>query len=835
MNENENKDLDIQSSNEEKEKGIKTINITHEVKSSFLEYAMSVIVSRALPDVRDGMKPVHRRIIYAMNELGITASRPHKKSARIVGDVMAKYHPHGDSSIYDALVRLAQDFSSRYPLVDGHGNFGSVDGDPAAAMRYTEARMAKIAHELVKDIDKNTIDFVPNYDGEEKEPVVLPSRVPNVLINGTSGIAVGMATNIPPHNLSEVINAAFAILDNPDIDINELMANHIFGPDFPTGATILGKTGIRKAFETGNGSVIIRSKCAIEEMDNGKKRIIVTEIPYQVNKVTMIEKIADLVKNKVIEGISDLRDESNREGIRVVIELKRDVVAEVILNQLYKLSQLQTSYAINLLVLVNGEPRILGIKAIIQEYLKHQEIVIKRRTQFDLDAAKEREHILLGLSIAGKNIDDVIEIIKSSKSPDEAGNRLQESYQLSDRQIRAILDMRLQRLTGIEQEKIDFELNEITIKIAELQDILGNREHLITILKNELQEVKDKYGDERRTEISLDSYDIEDEDLIPQEKILISFTTNGYIKRVTTDTYRAQHRGGKGIKGMATNEDDVVERLLSTNTHTDILFFTSYGKVYRLRGYQVPEFSRTSKGIPAINLLKTEKEEKVRSMMSVDTYDETHQLFFITKKGIVKRVSLNQFENIRQNGKIAIGLNEGDELIDVKLTTGNAEILIANANGKVVRFNENDARSMGRTAAGVRGIDVDGHYVVGASTSEEGDLILVLSENGYGKMSRLEDYRLTSRGAKGVLSINATEKTGNLVVMRVVRGDEDLLVTTDKGIVIRTTLKQISILGRNTQGVRVIRLDEDHKVASIAIVEAEEEELATEEIAKENI
>ena len=817
-------------------KGVKIVNLTEEVKKAFLEYSMSVIVSRAIPDVRDGMKPVHRRIIYAMNDLGIVASRPHKKSARIVGDVMAKYHPHGDSSIYEALVRLAQPFASRYPLVDGHGNFGSIDGDNAAAMRYTEARLARISNELVRDIDKNTIDFVPNYDGEEKEPVVLPARIPNILINGSSGIAVGMATNIPPHNLSEVIDATLAILENPEITETELMNDYIFGPDFPTGGYILGKSGIRKAFETGQGPVTIRSKTHIEEMDNGKKRIIVTEIPYQVNKTVMIEKIADLVKNKVIEGISDLRDESNREGIRVVIELKRDAIPEVILNQLYKLSQLQVNYSINMLSLVNGEPKILGIKSILNEYLKHQEEVIRRRTQFDLKNALDRQHILLGLSIAGQNIDEVIKIIRESKTTEMASNTLKETFNLSDAQVNAILQMRLQRLTGIEQDKIDEELKELEIKIADFRDILENRDHLLSIIKEEMLDIKNRFGDKRRTEITLDSYDIEDEDLIPQEDILITLTQKGYIKRLTTDTFKAQNRGGKGIKGMTTSEDDNVELIIGANTHKDILFFTTYGKVYRLRGYQIPEFSRTSKGIPVVNLISAEKQEKVKVIISIDSYDEEHQLTFITKQGIVKRVSLDQFESVRQNGKIAIELREEDELIDVKLTDGNAEILIAANNGKLARFNESDVRSMGRTATGVKGIEMDeGVYVVGAATNQEGDYVLTISENGYGKMTLIPEYRLTQRGSKGVGTMNTTDKVGMVSAMKVVNGEEDLLITTDRGIVIRTSLTSVARSGRNTQGVRIIRLDEGQKVASIAIVEPEENEEVETSVEVENI
>ena len=692
-------------------------------------------------------------------------------------------------------------------------------------MRYTEARLARISNEIVRDIDKNTVDFVPNYDGEEKEPVVLPSRIPNILINGSSGIAVGMATNIPPHNLSEVIDATLAILENPEITETELMNDYIFGPDFPTGGYILGKSGIRKAFETGQGPVTIRSKTHIEEMDNGKKRIIVTEIPYQVNKTVMIEKIADLVKNKVIEGISDLRDESNREGIRVVIELKRDAIPEVLLNQLFKLTQLQVNYSINMLSLVNGEPKVLGIKPILNEYLKHQEEVIRRRTQFDLKNALDRQHILLGLSIAGQNIDEVIKIIRESKTTEMASNTLKETFNLSDAQVNAILQMRLQRLTGIEQDKIDEELKELEIKIADFRDILENRDHLLSIIKEEMLDIKNRFGDKRRTEITLDSYDIEDEDLIPQEDILITLTQKGYIKRLTTDTFKAQNRGGKGIKGMTTSEDDNVELIIGANTHKDILFFTTYGKVYRLRGYQIPEFSRTSKGIPVVNLISAEKQEKVKVIISIDSYDEEHQLTFITKQGIVKRVSLDQFESVRQNGKIAIELREEDELIDVKLTDGNTEILIAANNGKLARFNESDVRSMGRTATGVKGIEMDeGVYVVGAATNQEGDYVLTISENGYGKMTLIPEYRLTQRGSKGVGTMNTTDKVGMVSAMKVVNGEEDLLITTDRGIVIRTSLTSVARSGRNTQGVRIIRLDEGQKVASIAIVEPEVEE-----------
>ncbi len=806
--------------------GIEVRDITGEIKKSFLDYSMSVIVARALPDVRDGLKPVHRRIIYAMNTLGMTSAQPHKKSARIVGDVIAKYHPHGDTAVYFAMVRLAQDFSCRYPLVDGHGNFGSIDGDTAAAMRYTEARMTKLASEMVRDINKNTVDLIPNYDGEEEEPAVLPARIPNLLINGSTGIAVGMATNIPPHNLGEVIDAVLAVADNPDIEVLDLMNNYIYGPDFPTGAQILGKTGIKKAYETGSGSIVIRSKCDIENdpiHGNGRKRIIVREIPYEVNKTTMIERMADLVKNKIIEGITDIRDESNREGIRVVIELRKDVIPEVILNQLYKYSSLQTSYSINMLALDHGQPKVMPLKDILVAYLNHQEEVILRRTNFELEKAEERKHILEGLKLAGQNIDDVINIIKSSKTREEARNSLIEKYGFSEKQVKAILEMQLQRLTGIEQDKIDSEIHDLNIKIDEYNEIIHNHDKLIEVIRKDLLEIKEKYNDERRTTFSNDTSIIEDESLIPQEDIIITLTQKGYIKRVATDTYRSQNRGGRGVKGMSTHEDDVVEKLVVTNTHTDLLFFTNYGKVYRIRGHQVPEYSRQGKGLPVVNLLHFDKEEKVKAIISADTYNEEDSLLFVTEQGIVKRVSMDLFANINKNGKIAVSLKEGDMLFDVKKTNGSEEVFIASSNGKVVRFNENDVRRMGRTASGVTGINLDGGIVVGSTVSSEGDLILVITSKGYGKMSRSEDYRLTSRGGKGVLTLNATERVGNLVAMRAVKGDEDLLITTDKGIIIRTSLSQVKIAGRNTQGVKVIKLDEDQSISSIAVTDIKDE------------
>ncbi|HHU60008.1 TPA: DNA gyrase subunit A, partial [bacterium] len=687
----ENKEIEELEENLEELKeipGVKKINLSSEVKSSFLDYAMSVIVSRALPDVRDGLKPVHRRIIHSMNELGVQSDKAYKKSARIVGDTMGKYHPHGDTAIYEALVRLAQDFSSRYPLVDGHGNFGSIDGDGAAAMRYTEARMAKIAMEMVKDINKETVDFIDNYDGSEKEPAVLPSRFPNLLVNGTMGIAVGMATNIPPHNLGEVIDAVLAISENPDIEVIDLINEYILGPDFPTGGIILGKAGIKKAYETGNGSILVRAKCHFEDYANNRKRIVVTEIPYQVNKSTLLRRIVDLVKSKTIDGISDIRDESNRHGMRVIIELKREAVGEVVLNQLYKLTQLQTTFGANMLAIVEGEPKVLGIKEILNYYLLHQQDVLTRRTKFDLDKANNRIHILQGLQIAIESIDEVLAIIRGSETTEAAIESLKESFDLSDRQAKAILDMRLQRLTGLEKIKIINEIEELENLIKNLTEILENKDKLLEIIREELIEMKRKYGDERRTEISNDYTDIEDEDLIPEEEIVITLTVNNYIKRLAIDTYRTQNRGGRGVKGMATNNDDVVDRMLVTSTHTDVLFFTNKGKVYRLRGHQIPEFSRQSKGIPVINLLDIEKGEEVKAMISLDDYNEEQQLLFVTKKGISKRVSLSNFENIRKTGKIAVSLKDDDELFAVRKTQGNEDIFIAASNGKLVRFNE---------------------------------------------------------------------------------------------------------------------------------------------------
>ena len=804
------------------------------VKSSFLEYAMSVIVSRALPDVRDGLKPVHRRIIYGMNELGNGPDKPHKKCARIVGDVMGRYHPHGDSSIYSALVRLAQPFSVRYTLVDGHGNFGSIDGDGAAAMRYTEARMSKIALEMVRDIKKDTVDFMDNYDGEEQEPVVLPARFPNLLVNGSNGIAVGMATNIPPHNLTETINAVQAIARNPELTPLEIMENYLYGPDFPTAGIILGRSGIKQAYETGQGSIIIRSKCRIEEMHNGKKRIIITEIPYQVNKANMIESIGKLVHEKVIEGITDIRDESNKEGIRVVIEVRKDVVAEVILNQLYKLTQLQVSYGIIMLALHKGEPKIMSINEVLKDYFDFQCEVIERRTRFDLNKALDRLHVLEGLLTAIDNIDEVVHIIRNSKTNENARNALMERFNLSEIQTRAILDMRLARLTGLERDSIANEIASLNEMIARFREILSDHQKVVDIVVEELEEIKEKYGDERKTEISNDTSMIDDEDLIPEEDIIITITSGGYIKRQDPDTFRSQKRGGKGVKGMSTHEDDLVEQIVYSKTHADLLFFTNLGKVYRIRGYKVPAATKNSKGTPYINLFDFEKEEKIKSIVTFDEYVEGQHLFFATKDGVVKRTSIEEFKLIRQNGKKAITMREGDELIDVKLTTGSSIICMSCDNGRMVKFHEEDVRPMGRTASGVRGMNTAGGNVVGLSTADEGELVFVISEHGYGKLSKLEDYRLTQRGSKGVTTLNMNEKTGKIITTKSVNGDEDIMVITEGGILIRTSLKEVSVVGRNTQGVKIIRIKDNEKVSSIAVVKSEEVEETTEQVQEEN-
>ena len=802
---------------------LREVDIVSEMRKSFLDYSMSVIVDRALPDVRDGLKPVHRRILHSMNELGIIASKPYKKSARIVGEVIGKYHPHGDTAVYDAMVRMAQDFNYRYPLVQGHGNFGSMDGDSAAAMRYTEARMSKIAMEMMREINKDTIDFVPNYDGEEKEPKVLPARFPNLLVNGAIGIAVGMATNIPPHNLRETIDATIAIMDNPEISVIELMDNYIKGPDFPTGAVILGRSGIRQAFETGRGSIIVRSKYHIEEMAGGKNRIVVTEVPYQVNKENLIKKIADLVKEKTIEGITYLNDESNREGVRVVIELRKDVQPDVMMNQLFRLTSLQTSFGINMLALANGEPKQMGIKEILTHYINHQIEVIERRTRFDLKKAEARAHILEGLRIALDNIDEIISIIRSSKTDAIAREAMIERFNLSVIQANAILDMQMKRLTGLERDKIENEYAALQVTIADLKDILANHYRVIQIIKDELLEIRERFGDDRRSEISDAEGAMEDEDLIPVEDIVITMTTNGYIKRMPIDTYRIQNRGGRGVKGMSVNEDDVVDMLLTMSTHDYLMLFTNKGKVYRMKAYRIPNATRTSKGLPVVNLQQLDKDEKVQALVPVEKEGNSNYLVFATKNGVVKRTSVDEFELIRTNGKIAISLRENDELIAVKETCGDDEILIAGSNGKAVRFHEDQIRPMGRSASGVRGFNTDGGIVVGMATSREGTQLLSVSENGYGKRTPIEDYRMTSRGTKGVKTMNLTDKTGSLVAVRSVNGEEDLMIITSGGVIIRISVSDISLYSRNAQGVKLINVGENEVVSKVAIVEKSEE------------
>jgi DNA gyrase subunit A len=805
---------------------IKEINISQEMKTSFLDYAMSVIVSRALPDVRDGLKPVHRRILYAMHDLGMHSDKPYKKSARIVGDVIGKYHPHGDSAVYETMVRMAQDFNYRYMLVDGHGNFGSVDGDSAAAMRYTESRMSKISMELLRDINKDTIDYQDNYDGEEREPVVLPARFPNLLVNGTTGIAVGMATNIPPHQLGEVIDGVLAVSKDPEITTQELM-EIIPGPDFPTGGLILGRSGIRKAYETGRGSITIRAKVVIEQKANGKEVIIVNEIPYQVNKAKLIEKIAELAREKKIDGITDLRDESDRNGMRIVIEVRKDANANVLLNNLYKQTALQTSFGINTLALVGGQPKVLNLKQCLVHYLDHQKVVIRRRTEFELRKAEARAHILDGLRIALDHLDAVISLIRASQTTDIAREGLMTTFQLSEKQAQAILDMRLQRLTGLEREKIEEEYQNLVKLIAELKEILANEEKVLEIIREELSEIKERFNDNRRTEIVTGGIEnIEDEDLIPVENIVISLTHNGYIKRLPVSTYRAQKRGGRGIQGMGTNEDDFVEHLVTTSTHDTILFFTNKGKVYRSKGYEIPEFSRTAKGIPIINLLEVDKGEWVNAIIPVSEFVDDWFLFFTTKEGISKRSPLTSFANIRNNGLIALNLREEDELISVRLTDGSKEIIIGTKNGLLIRFPETDVRSMGRTATGVKGINIDrSDEVVGMEVLEENTEILIVTKNGYGKRTPAEEYRIQGRGGKGIKTCNITDKNGSLVAMKAVTGEEDVMLITTGGVLIRMAVGDISTMGRNTQGVRLIRLNESEEefVATVAMVEKEEE------------
>jgi len=802
------------------------VNISSEMKNSFLSYAMSVIVERALPDVRDGLKPVHRRILYGMDELGVYPDKQYKKSARIVGDVMGKYHPHGDSAIYESMVRMAQDFSYRYPLVNGHGNFGSVDGDGAAAMRYTEAKMEKITMEILRDLKKDTVDFMDNYDGSEQEPKVLPTRIPNLLINGSTGIAVGMATNIPPHNLTEVLDGYIAYIHNPEITTEELM-EYIKGPDFPTGGIILGQSGIREAYQTGKGIIRVKAKTETIEFASGKKQIIIKEIPYQVNKTTLIERIAELAKDKRIDGITDLRDESNRNGMRVVMELRRDVNPEVLLNNLYKNSQLQVSFGINMLALVDMKPEILPIVDIIRHYYNHQVEILIRKTNFDLNKALQREHLLKGFIIALDNIDEVIQLIRDSY--DDTETRLIERYGLSDVQAKAILAMQLRRLSGLERDKIHQELNEIEQSIAYYNQILSSEELRKELLIQDANEVKEKYGDARRTDIDLDGdYDIEDEDLIPVEDVIIAVTTNGYVKRMNIDVYKSQNRGGRGKSGMKMNEDDVIDSIISTSTHDYLLFFTSLGRVYKIKGYRIPSYGRNSKGLPIVNLLNLVENETLAAVMSVKDFDNGY-LFFTTSKGVVKRTKVSDFQNIRVNGIRALSLREDDTLHSVKLTDGTKDIIIGASNGKAIRFNEQDVRDMGRNAAGVRGIYLeDKEEVVGVtSVSDELEEILAITEFGYGKRTIVDEYRQQARGGKGVKTINVTEKNGNLKKLVSVTGEEDLLVVTDKGMIIRVPIDQIAQTKRSTQGVRIINLLEGHTVATIAIVPKDEDSEVT--------
>ena len=880
--EDENKVLDEEVQDEETEEvsaeeeqeleagivaGLTDVDTVPLVKESFLDYAMSVIVARAIPDVRDGMKPVHRRIVYSMSETGNTPDKPFKKCARIVGDVMGKYHPHGDSAIYGALARLAQPFAMRYMLVEGHGNFGSIDGDEPAAYRYTEARMAKLALEMVRDINCDVVDFMDNYDGVDQEPTVLPSRIPNLLVNGSSGIAVGMATNIPPHNLGEVIDGVIAIARNPQITVDELM-EYIKGPDFPTGAIILGRSGIRDAYETGTGSIAIRSKCHIEERgEHGLKRIVVDEVPYGINKANMIENMAALVRDKVIEGISDIRDESNKDGIRVVIEVKRDAIPEVLLNQLYKLTNLQVSFGIINLCLVDNAPKVCSLPVLLQNYLDFQVSVIERRTKFLLEKDEARDHIVIGLIKCHDNIDDIVDIIKESSTPEEATKVLMEKYDFTELQVNAILAMTLRRLTGIETDKLIAERNQLELNIAEYKRILSSRENEVEVVIKELEEIKEKFGDPRRTEISNVAANIDDEDLIPQEDIVVTLSRGGYVKRLSVDQFKAQHRGGRGVRGASLNENDVVELMVYTETHTDLLFFTDLGKVYRIRGYQIPEYQRTGKGIPVINLINIEKGENVKSIIAVNKYYDYRYLMFFTKKGIVKRTPISEYESIRQNGKIAITLREDDNLLAVKeiqeksvangvidperkyytMTMGEDGIAkfdevaepkqedigsyfvdtivgIASSEGKMVNFPVAEVRPMGRTASGVIGIDLDeGVEAVGVTAEYEGELVLVVTDKGFGKMTHFSEYRITKRGAKGVSTLKSTDKVGKIVTVRSVSSEDDLMVITNYGIVIRTHLSEVRQSSRNTQGVKILNLEGRQKVSSIAVVPYEEE------------
>lgn len=805
---------------------ITDVNLTGLMKNSFLDYAMSVIVARALPDVRDGLKPVQRRILYGMNELGVTPDKPYKKSARIVGDVMGKFHPHGDSSIYEGLVRMAQDFSYRYMLVDGHGNFGSVDGDGAAAMRYTEARMSKIAVEMLRDINKNTVDFQDNYDGSEKEPTVLPARFPNLLVNGASGIAVGMATNIPTHNLGEVIDAIHLLMQNPDATTEELM-KVLPGPDFPTGGVVMGKSGIRKAYETGRGTIIVRAKVDIEEAKNGRQRIVVHEIPYMVNKARLIERIAELAREKEIEGITDINDETDREGMRIVIDVRRDASAEVILNNLYKMTLMQTTFNFNMLAIVNGAPKVLSLKQILQHYLEHQINVVRRRTEFDLKKAQSRDHIVQGLLIALDHIDEIIKIIREAQTSEIAKEQLIDRYTLDDRQAQAILDMRLVRLTGLEREKIENEHQKLTEAIADYQDILAHEERINQIIYDELLEIQRKFGDPRRTELQVgDITDIEDEDLIEEEDIVVTLTHNGYIKRLPVDEFKSQNRGGRGVKGMGVHKDDFIEHLTSSSTHDILLFFTNSGKVFSMKGYEVPEYGRSAQGIPIINLLGIDNHEKITAVINVsNAADDTDKfLFFVTKQGTVKKTPVDDFRNIRSNGLKAIQLHDGDELIHVNIIDGQQNMILGTRLGYAVSFNAEDVRSMGRSAAGVRGAKLrEGDCVIGAAPLDSDSNVFVISENGFGKQTPAAEYPIKGRGGKGIKTVNVTAKNGPLAGLTTVKGDEDIMLVTDKGVIIRFGIETVSQTGRAAVGVHLIRMDDDSKVATMAKVAKEDQ------------
>ena len=801
------------------------VNLTSEMKTSFIDYAMSVIVSRALPDVRDGLKPVQRRILYGMNELGVTPDKPHKKSARITGDVMGKYHPHGDSSIYEAMVRMAQWWSYRYMLVDGHGNFGSMDGDGAAAQRYTEARMSKIALEMLRDLNKNTVDFQDNYDGSEREPIVLPSRIPNLLVNGATGIAVGMATNIPPHNLAETIDAVKLMMDNPEVTTRELM-EVLPGPDFPTGGLVMGKSGIHRAYETGKGSIVLRSRTEIETTKSGRERIVVTEFPYMVNKTKVHEHIVRLAQEKRIEGITAVRDESSREGVRFVIEVRRDASANVILNNLFKLTQLQTNFSFNMLAIEKGVPKILSLRLILADYIAHQQEVVVRRTQFDKDKAEARAHILEGLLIALDHLDEVITIIRNSQTDAEAQAELMARFELTERQSQAILDMRLRRLTGLERDKIQNEYNDLLALIADLADILAKPERVIAIIKEELDESKRKFADARRTELMVgEVISLEDEDLIEEEDVVITLSNKGYIKRLAQDEFRSQKRGGRGVQGTGVNDDDFVRDIVSTSTHDHLYFMTNKGRVYRLKGYEIPEYGRTAKGLPIVNLLKLDEGETIQTVINAksDEASENNHLVFVTRQGLVKRTKEAEFKNIRQNGLIALKLKEGDELINVFLTTGNEEIVIGTKFGYSVRFKEDTIRSMSRMAAGVKGVTLrDGDQVVGAAAITEDQEVLIITEKGYGKRTSATEYPTKGRGGKGIKTANITDKNGNLAGIVTVSGDEDIMVITDTGVIIRTAVANISQTGRATQGVKVMRLDATARIVTFALVEPEE-------------